>query len=329
VSPRLNRLLRESLLWAGAVGGVICLVLGGLALAFGFKPVIFRSGSMSPAIGTGALAFTHHVDAAGLHVGDVVTVRTDKGVRVTHRIRSISPQGDQVTLVLKGDANPVVDSQAYVVGSADRVLFSIPKAGYVVNALSGRAGTFGGGILVGLVLVTAFGRRRNAPPEALAETPAEALQPPVIEPAVPGPDRPVSVRGRRLIIGAGVTLAVVTLLAGTRGTMAYFTDSATVTSGSFTMAAPPPSLITACSRDTSSGAITVTWSSYPTATSYNLTGTTPSNPNTLTNVTSPHALPVGKNNSGTVVVTAVTPGGNVTSVAWTYDGSGSNQTCHS
>lgn len=312
--------LKEILLWAGAAGGVLCLVLGVLAVVFGVKPVIFRSGSMSPTIGTGALAFTHPVAADHLKVGDIVTVRTREGVRVTHRIHSISPQGNRVTLVLKGDANSVVDSEAYDVASADKVLFSIPDAGYVVHALSGRLGTFGGGILVGLVLVTAFGRRKEEDdppaPEALV---SESPEP------VSAESRPVSVRGRQLVVGVGVTLAVVALLAGTRGTMAYFIDTAQVDTGTFTMKVSPPSLITACTRNVSSGDITVTWSSYPTATSYNITTTATG---TTNGVTSPRTVAVGKNNSGTVTVTAMTPSGNVTSVAWTYDGSGSNQTCH-
>ncbi|MBO9521282.1 MAG: signal peptidase I [Nocardioidaceae bacterium] len=321
--------LKESLLWAGALGGVLCLVLGGLSLAFGVKPVIFRSGSMSPAIGTGALAFTHPVDAAGLHVGDVVTVRNDKGVRVTHRIRSITPNGDRATLVLKGDANRVVDGEAYEVGpgagSADRVLFSVPKAGYVVSALSGRLGTFAGGVLVGLVLLTAFGRGERDPRNGPAE--------PVLEPEpAPETERLVSPRGRRLVITAGAVLALATLLAGTRGTMAYFTDTAAVDSGTFTMKASPPAapVITQCVVGSGNSVNTISWSYGANPTTFEVRYTGNAHPaQSIAGNLRTVMLTQGLNNeSGSFYLVAIVGGtaSNPSNLV-TYSGNGNNRTC--
>lgn len=244
---RALRVGREVALWAGAIIGVFCLVLTVLGALFDVRPVVFRSGSMEPTIGTGALAFTRTVPAADLEVGDVVTVRTAEGVRVTHRIRSISPNGEQVTLVLKGDANEVVDADPYVVSTADRVLFSMPRAGYVVDALGSRTATFAGGILVGLLLVTAFGRRRRDETPVVVETASAGT---TDVPAVAaGVSRPVPGRRRpALAVAIGVAAAVV-LVAGAKGTSAYFTDSATVNTGTFTAKAgvvPPNPIIKTC-----------------------------------------------------------------------------------
>ena len=45
--------LRELLLTTGAVIGAICLLAAVGSVTFGLQPLIFRSGSMEPAIGTG------------------------------------------------------------------------------------------------------------------------------------------------------------------------------------------------------------------------------------------------------------------------------------
>lgn len=259
----LSRLAREALLWFGAVAGLVCLVLAGLAVAFHISPVVFRSGSMAPAIDTGALALTRTVQAPDLKVGDIVTVTTDKGQRVTHRIQSITPNGSAVTLVLKGDANEVVDTEAYTVSSVDRVFFSVPQAGYAATWLSGRGGAFFGGLLIGLVVITAFGRGSRGTPDVTAPV-VRYLRPPILEDPdeVAPPRRRFS--GRRTAIAAGIAAAVA-LVAGIAGTNAYFLDSATVDSGTFTMKVQP---VLSCTKGNST--VTMTWVATAGATSYTL-----------------------------------------------------------
>ena len=66
-------------------------MLAGLAtLALGVRPMVFRSGSMAPAIDTGALAFAHETAADELAVGDIVSVTTSTGSRDTHRITRVT-----------------------------------------------------------------------------------------------------------------------------------------------------------------------------------------------------------------------------------------------
>jgi signal peptidase I len=152
------RLLREALLSVGAVVGVVCIVLAIGTAFFDVRPLLFRSGSMSPAITTGALAIAHEVPASELEVGDVVTVRTDGDTRVTHRIVSISHDGDQATVTLKGDANASPDAQKYAVDSAPRVWFDVPRLGYVVAWLAKPLGLVLLGAYAMFLLMVVLGR---------------------------------------------------------------------------------------------------------------------------------------------------------------------------
>ncbi|GAA3531531.1 hypothetical protein GCM10022234_30850 [Aeromicrobium panaciterrae] len=223
------RTLREGLLTFGAVAGVFCMLLAIVSFAFDIKPVIFRSGSMSPAIDTGALAISHTVKAKDIAIGDVVTVKTDAGIRVTHRVKDLSFADGKASLVLKGDANKTPDATVYVVASADRVLFDVPKAGYVASWLSGPTGIFVGGLLAGLLVVTAFA------------------------PSTRRPKRP----GTRKLFGISIAMVTVGLVAGgidtPASTQAFYSDTAAGTSGTFTagnyqgpLVVPPAPVITSC-----------------------------------------------------------------------------------
>ncbi|MCW2750339.1 MAG: signal peptidase, partial [Aeromicrobium sp.] len=55
------RTAREAFLTLGAVLGVVCIVVTAIGFAFGVKPLIFRSGSMSPAIHTGDMSISRTV----------------------------------------------------------------------------------------------------------------------------------------------------------------------------------------------------------------------------------------------------------------------------
>ena len=152
---------RDLALTVGAVLGVVCIVATIAIVAFDMKPLVFRSGSMSPAIDTGALAYAKGTPVGDLKPGDIVSVENSSETRITHRITAIEPNGSRAALTLKGDANEDADAVLYVVSSADRVLFSIPRAGYVVSWLSGPIGIFAGGLLVGLLSIVAFTPGRN------------------------------------------------------------------------------------------------------------------------------------------------------------------------
>lgn len=147
----------------GALLGVAALLSALLGAALGVRPLSFRSGSMSPTIGTGALALARSVPATELRVGDVVSVTTASGSRVTHRVVRTETQSGQVLLTLRGDANRVPDAERYPVESAYRVFWHVPWLGYAVGAMMSPVGLFGLGLAVMGLLVLA-GRRHGGPP---------------------------------------------------------------------------------------------------------------------------------------------------------------------
>lgn len=158
---RPGRLLKEAILSLGAVVGVLCILMALGSAFFDLRPLIFRSGSMSPTISTGALAIAQNVSAGELKAGDIVMVKTEGGSRVTHRIVTVTHRGERATLALKGDANGSPDAQVYDVGTADRVWFAIPKAGYAVSWFSGPIGLFLLGSYAAFLLMVLFGNRRG------------------------------------------------------------------------------------------------------------------------------------------------------------------------
>lgn len=137
---RLLRGCRRATLGVGAGLGAICILTALTGAVLDVHPLVFRSGSMAPAIDTGALALVERVDAADLRAGDVASVPTGSGGRVTHRIVQVTHAEDRATLQLKGDANLAPDARLYDVHDADRVLFAVPRVGYAIGWLTGPRG---------------------------------------------------------------------------------------------------------------------------------------------------------------------------------------------
>lgn len=142
-----------------AVLGVLCGLVFAACLVLDVRPVIVRSGSMSPAVSTGSLVFARQVDARDLRVGDIVTV-ADRQIHVTHRIVGIEHAGEHATLRLKGDANTRPDDRTYDVTSAYRYWFDIPVLGSVIAWFSQIPGVF---VLAGFVAVMLIVALRPTP----------------------------------------------------------------------------------------------------------------------------------------------------------------------
>lgn len=224
--------LRETVLWVGAALGVLAIVWTIVMFAFGLTPLVFTSGSMSPAIDAGDLAFARTVDADEIEVGDIVSVVNEKGVRITHRVVKVDPTDDGAVLVLKGDANAEPDVEPYDVTTVERVLFDVPKAGYVVDAVSSPVGMFVGGLLAAAVLFVAFGGRGGG--DGGGESPASSAGAPAPKDD-PEPDAVAKRVGRTLRVGpATFALGVTATVVAVQPAQAAFTDTVTVTSGGFT-----------------------------------------------------------------------------------------------
>lgn len=182
----ISRAAREIVLCVGALGGIAGIVMAIAVLAFGFRPLVVTSGSMSPTFGTGALVMTRSVEAGDLSVGDVVSVTTPAGDRVTHRIDGIDPApGAARTLTLRGDANSAADLDAPTVHRAERVVFSVERLGYALTWLTSPGGLVAtSGFLLG-VLVLGFwppsvGRRRRHRADRTHDGPIDRRRGPIV-----------------------------------------------------------------------------------------------------------------------------------------------------
>lgn len=219
--------LQNRLLTLGAVLGTICLLAALTGILLGAKPLVFRSGSMSPSIATGALGVSLPVEAQEIRTGDIISVENAAGVRITHRVvTSEMAANGTAALTLKGDANAVIDPQPYVLRSADRVVFSVPLLGYGVAWLSSSAAVFVAGLFTAYLLYVAFGSRQGK----------RGDQPP--NDAEPGdqnsPDPKTGHRKRRAVsVLATVVLIPAGALHGSAPSQAAFMDTASAT-GSFT-----------------------------------------------------------------------------------------------
>lgn len=231
--------IRETVLWTGAVLGLLSIVWTVVMFAFGLTPLVFTTGSMSPEIKAGDLAFSRTVDASEVEVGDVVSVINAKGVRITHRVVRTDPTADGAVLTLKGDANSEPDTEPYDVTSVERVSFDVPKAGYVVQAVSSSVGMFVGGLLAAAALFIAFGQRGG------------------------GDDRrsgPGESGGR--VLAAGVGIAAVALAGGVTAvqpTSAAFSDSAVLGDAIGSATVQPPVSVSCQNVGTSGGSVNLSW----------------------------------------------------------------------
>lgn len=152
----------DHLLTVLALLGLVMLGLTIAAGAAGLRPLVVRSGSMEPTITTGGMVIVRTTDARDVRVGDVVAVERPDGVRVTHRVLSTEPAaGGQVSLRLKGDANPDPDPFPVVVPEVGEVVYSAPWLGRASAELTSARGGFVLGSVVTAVLLTVVGGRRR------------------------------------------------------------------------------------------------------------------------------------------------------------------------
>lgn len=101
-----------------------------------YSAYVIVSGSMEPIIVIKDAVITKRVEASELKVGDVVTYKsTDPayyGILITHRIMSITKDGNGYQFVTKGDnnltndRNMIMEDQIY-----GKVIMRVPKIGYL------------------------------------------------------------------------------------------------------------------------------------------------------------------------------------------------------
>lgn len=242
--------LRQAALTGGAVLGAICLVAALGAVVLDVRPMVFRSGSMSPTIPAGALALVQRVDAPDISRGDVVGVIVPDGSRVTHRVVEVSVTDDVATLRMRGDANAVADPEPYRVTQADRVLAAVPRLGYAVEGLTTGVGRLALGMYGAfLLLVIVSPHPRRTPPDRAV--------------AAPGRRRAPKPRTRARVVGVAalVALAGSLELTHTSDAWAAWNDSVDVTGTTLdTHTVLPPTSVT-CTGGGLLASLTYSWPS--------------------------------------------------------------------
>jgi signal peptidase I len=169
----LIRLARRAV---GLVGLALLAVLVGFSLfthiaqLTGDQLFIVGGGSMEPSIPIGSLVVVARTDPMTVAVGDVVTIRADNGVVVTHRITRLVDLTGGRFFELKGDANQSPDGSLVparaMVGAVQGY---VPYAGYAQAFLSSGSGEIGtlavlGGLFLGYLLLEMAERPARAGP---------------------------------------------------------------------------------------------------------------------------------------------------------------------
>jgi signal peptidase I len=291
VSARLGlavRWARQALLTIGAVLGVLCALVTIGAVLFGLRPLVFQSGSMSPAIRTGDLALSRSVGAPALEKGQIVSVPTADGTRVSHRIVSVEHDHGQAVLVLRGDANAVSDATPYRVDRADVVLFHLPRLGYVVGWLSSPLGLFALGLYAAF-LVSVLVRRSPQQGPGPGDAGGLTAEPRVVAPAARRSGGGLRLRRRHtvpgglaLVLVAGCAVGMTTAQRLTP-TLAAFTDTVPVTGSTLTAATVAAPALKCQSRNLFT--VTFEWTAVPGATSYSFYTDVGATPATVTGTT--------------------------------------------
>jgi signal peptidase I len=115
-----------------------CVVIVWFAVGiFPFRPSVVGSGSMTPALHTGDMVVVVKVPAAQIKIGDIIEYRKDATTNIIHRVIDID-RSNGLAFITRGDANNTADENPVdpenVIG---RVLFNVPKVGWVSNWIKG------------------------------------------------------------------------------------------------------------------------------------------------------------------------------------------------
>jgi signal peptidase len=137
---KLSRLARRAV---GLIGVTLLVVLIGFSLLTNLAPLVGRDlfiitgGSMEPAVPIGSLVVTTPTNAMTVTVGDVITVRAESGVVVTHRVHAVLDTPAGRFFELKGDANDAPDDGLVPTGAVIGIAgLYMPYAGYARAFLS-------------------------------------------------------------------------------------------------------------------------------------------------------------------------------------------------
>jgi signal peptidase len=127
---------------AGVVGVLLLVATATVPVLFGYHTYIVKGSSMEPNLRLGSVAVTSPTSPQALKVGDIVAWHpSPQSPPVLHRIAEITTVDGKRSFVTQGDQNHTPDRQPQALeGPGDRVVYSVPYAGYVLSFAEGSTG---------------------------------------------------------------------------------------------------------------------------------------------------------------------------------------------
>lgn len=163
----------------GFIWILLFLLLVGFSLFTHIAPLTGRQlfiivgGSMEPTIPIGSLVIVTKTDPMTIAVGEVVTIRADNGIVVTHRVTQVVDLQGSRSFQLQGDANQSSDGGMVparaIVGAARQY---VPYAGYAQDFLSKIPGFAAALALLGALFVAYMLLEMLEPPARAVPEPA-------------------------------------------------------------------------------------------------------------------------------------------------------------
>jgi signal peptidase I len=194
---------------------LVVVVVGGLVA--GYRPVVLQTGSMADTAPAGSLVIVAPRGAEAIEVGDIVVMRNDGEMPVTHRVIAIEDTAVGPVARTQGDANEFADPAPYALTGDQLVArWIVPGAGAWLERIQEPAVWVALGALVVAVLAARALRRiwHTSPPGATTGSTAR-------------------VRGERRPIRFGVSVLVIISLATAGLVFGLYTSTAQVPSNQF------------------------------------------------------------------------------------------------
>lgn len=111
--------------------GVIAVVLIWMNTGvFGIQPSLMSGPSMNPTLWAGDVVIVREVAPETIQIGDIIRFHRDS-IDVVHRVKEIQNEGGQISFITRGDNNNVDDEPVSTEMCEGKVIFTIPKIGYI------------------------------------------------------------------------------------------------------------------------------------------------------------------------------------------------------
>lgn len=111
---------------------IALILLWGSTGLLGFKPTVIASGSMRPALDVGDIAITVLTPPEKIKVGDIIQYwRASETAPTIHRVIEINRAQGITYIITKGDANTAPDEPIMATTKLGKVVFIIPKIGWI------------------------------------------------------------------------------------------------------------------------------------------------------------------------------------------------------